>query len=166
MPSDEVITRTARSAAEANWWDSVTYGNGLFVAVAYSGTNRVMTSPDGITWTARSAAEANTWFSVTYGNGLFVAVALDGTNRVMTSGKSELNVIPTNNIYHGGMTIYGNVGIGFSSPTGLLQVGTSPTAPGLQVLPNGNIGVGTTASCSYKLYVNGSAYMEIGRAHV
>ena len=35
---------TARTAAEANYWRSVTYGNGLFVAVAYNGTNRVMTS--------------------------------------------------------------------------------------------------------------------------
>ena len=75
----------AAAAAEANIWSSVTYGNGLFVAVAFSGsgTNRVMTSPDGVTWTARAAAEANYWFSVTYGNGLFVAVAEDGTNQVM-----------------------------------------------------------------------------------
>ena len=32
----------AAAAAEANGWLSVTYGNGLFVAVAYDGTNRVM----------------------------------------------------------------------------------------------------------------------------
>ena len=76
---------TARAAAEANGWQGVTYGNGLFVAIAYSGTNRVMTSPDGITWTARAAAEANDWQGVTYGNGLFVAIAYSGTNRVMTS---------------------------------------------------------------------------------
>ncbi len=62
------------------------YGNGLWVAVAVSGTNRVMTSPDGITWTARAAAEANGWASVAYGDGLWVAVANFGTNRVMTSG--------------------------------------------------------------------------------
>ena len=76
---------TINLASEANQWRSVTYGNGLFVAVSISGTNRVMTSPDGITWTARSASEANSWYSVTYGNGLFVAVSTDGTNRVMTS---------------------------------------------------------------------------------
>ena len=39
-----------------------------------TGTNRVMTSPDGIAWTPRAAAEANQWNSVTYGNGRFVAV--------------------------------------------------------------------------------------------
>jgi hypothetical protein len=79
------VTWTARAAAEANGWRSVTYGNSLFVAVAANGANRVMTSPDGTTWTARSAAEANLWVDVTYGSDLFVAVAASGTNRVMTS---------------------------------------------------------------------------------
>lgn len=32
---------TARSAAEANSWQSVTHGGGLFVAIAATGTNRV-----------------------------------------------------------------------------------------------------------------------------
>jgi hypothetical protein len=77
----------ARTSAADNSWRSVTYGNGLFVAVANSGTgNRVMTSPDGVTWTARTSAADNQWQSVTFGNGLFVAVASSGTNnRVMTS---------------------------------------------------------------------------------
>ena len=73
------------SADETASWRSVAYGAGLWVAVAESGTNRVMTSTDGITWTPRTAAEANTWNSVAYGNNLFVAVASTGTNRVMTS---------------------------------------------------------------------------------
>lgn len=82
------ITWTSRGTT-IPWtsWSSVTYGNGLFVAVASSGTTRVMTSPDGVTWTARSGAAttANAWISVTYGNGRFVAVANSGTNRAMTS---------------------------------------------------------------------------------
>ncbi|MFM9052271.1 MAG: hypothetical protein ACKOKF_08135, partial [Bacteroidota bacterium] len=80
---------TLRTSAANGNWQSVTYGNGLFVAVGgfSTGTNfRVMTSPDGINWTARTAAVNNQWYSVTYGNGLFVAVAITGTgNRVMTS---------------------------------------------------------------------------------
>ncbi|MFM9052272.1 MAG: beta strand repeat-containing protein [Bacteroidota bacterium] len=81
------INWTTRTSAANNIWNSVTYGNGLFVAVSSDGTgNRVMTSPDGITWTVRTSAADNSWTSVTYGNGLFVAVALTGTgNRVMTS---------------------------------------------------------------------------------
>jgi hypothetical protein len=117
------ITWTSRVAAENNGWNSVCYGNGLFVAVASNGTNTVMTSPDGITWTARTAAEANYWYSVCYGNGLFVAVGgIDsGTNPVMTSGKSLYNVIPTKNIYQGGMTVQGTLAASgiVTSPSGV-----------------------------------------------
>ena len=86
---------TARNSAADNRWTSVTYGNGLFVAVACgvnsimcNGTvgNRIMTSPDGIAWTLRNSPANYSWTSVTYGNGLFVAVANSGTgDRVMTS---------------------------------------------------------------------------------
>ena len=86
---------TARNSAADNRWTSVTYGNGLFVAVACgvnsiicNGTagNRIMTSPDGIAWTLRNSPANYSWTSVTYGNGLFVAVAASGTgDRVMTS---------------------------------------------------------------------------------
>ena len=76
---------TPRQATEANEWQSVTYGNGLFVAVSGDGTNRVMTSHDGINWTARQAAGNGSWQSVTYGNGLFVAVSQWGSHAIMTS---------------------------------------------------------------------------------
>ena len=79
------VNWTARAAAETNQWQSITYGNGLFVAVSNSGVNRVMTSPDGITWTARAAIDLFAWNSVVYGNGIFVALASSGANRVMTS---------------------------------------------------------------------------------
>src|SRR3989344_3691106 len=77
---------TARSAAgDDDNWNSVTYGNGLFVAVS-NVNDRVMTSSDGINWTVRSAAgNDDSWNSVTYGNGLFVAVGGGLNDRVMTS---------------------------------------------------------------------------------
>ena len=77
---------SAVAAAELNDWRSVDYGNGVWVAVASSGTNRVMRSiNDGVSWNAFAAAEANNWGSVDYGNGVWVAVASSGTNRVMRS---------------------------------------------------------------------------------
>ena len=87
MTSPDGINWTIRSSATDNNWFGITYGNGLFVAVSYSGTgNRVMTSPDGINWTIRNSPADNQWLDVTYGNGLFVAVANTGIgNRVMTS---------------------------------------------------------------------------------
>ena len=84
---DAGIDWVVRNAAADNEWLSVTYNEGIFVAVAQNGTGtRVMTSPDGIDWTIRTSAADNLWRSVTYGNGQFVAVGSGGTgNRVMTS---------------------------------------------------------------------------------
>ncbi len=45
MTSPDGINWTIYSAAELNQWWSITYGNGIFVAVSSDGTNRVMTSP-------------------------------------------------------------------------------------------------------------------------
>ncbi len=124
MTSPDGINWTIRTNPVDNEWHSVTYGNGLFVAVASSGIgNRIMTSPDGINWTSRTSPVNIFWRSVIYGNGLFVAIASDGTgNGVMTSGKSEINAIATNNIYQGGMSIFGNVGIGRAPITNRLEV--------------------------------------------
>ena len=45
LPATAQTTWTIRTSAADNEWYDVTYGNGLFVAVAGSGTgNRVMTS--------------------------------------------------------------------------------------------------------------------------
>jgi len=84
--SPDGITWTGRVAARSDLWQSVTYGNGLFVAVSnFLSGSRVMTSPNGIDWTSRTPAANNTWKSVTHGNGLFVAVSGNGDDRVMTS---------------------------------------------------------------------------------
>lgn len=69
---------TARTMPSAAEWQSVTYGNGVFVAVAQLTSNKAATSPDGINWTARTLPSAANWYSVTYGNGIFVAINLNG----------------------------------------------------------------------------------------
>jgi hypothetical protein len=135
MTSPDGITWTAQSVPEVNSWHGVTYGNGLFVAVAYNGTNRVMTSPDGITWTLRNN-EAGGWYDVAYGNGRFVAIGYNGTYRALVSGNPETNILSTNNIYHGGMSIFGNVGIGITNPTYKLQVNGQPAANGYTAWTN------------------------------
>lgn len=88
LPPIGTVWATRTSPMVMNW-QSVTYGEGLFVAVGYGTTlgNTVMTSPDGITWTARSSAFNSAWGSVAYGNGMFVAVGSTGgfTQKVMTS---------------------------------------------------------------------------------
>ena len=57
-------------------WSCLTYGNGLFVAVALNGT-AYLTSPDGKTWTERTLPVSITQTAgncITYGNGLFMII--------------------------------------------------------------------------------------------
>ena len=90
MTSPDGLTWTIRGTTGLDYaWSSVTFANGLFVAVATTGTT--MTSYDGISWTARPGPNTNSWRRVAYGNGLFVAVAGTGTgNRVMTCNTVQL----------------------------------------------------------------------------
>jgi hypothetical protein len=72
------------AVADANTWQSVAYGNGVYVAVAADGS--IMSCFDGVNWTLRTSPAANSWTAVAFGNGIFVAVAKTGTgNRVVTS---------------------------------------------------------------------------------
>ena len=69
-------------------WQTVTYGNGLFVAIGFSNTPEpqavVIASPDGNVWTRGTIPNGN-WSSVTYGNGFFMAVSNNGTYPVAYS---------------------------------------------------------------------------------
>lgn len=85
-------------------WTGITYGGGLFVAVANypgfapypdPGTTPIATSPDGVTWTLRSVPAAGAslpYSAVAYGNGIYVAASstcvlssTDGINWVATT---------------------------------------------------------------------------------
>ena len=55
---------------------SLTYGNGLFVAV---GDRKILSSPDGINWTLRSEGNNFFFFDVSYKANLFVAVGNQGS---------------------------------------------------------------------------------------
>jgi len=81
----------AATTVPTGTWNSVIYGNGIFVAVSSTDTDRVMTSSDGITWTVAagtSVQNSDTWSSITYGNSLFVAVAKDGKAMYSSNGTS------------------------------------------------------------------------------
>jgi hypothetical protein len=87
MTSPDGITWTERLVPTGSLtWISVTFGNGLFVAVSSLSYNlyAVITSPDGINWTERTAP-SGFWESVTFGNNLFVAVGDNSSTPVMTS---------------------------------------------------------------------------------
>jgi hypothetical protein len=64
------------------WFTSVTYGNGLFVAV---GGSAIYTSLDGLTDTINVSGTTSNLNSVIYGNGAFVAVGDNGTILISSS---------------------------------------------------------------------------------
>ena len=78
VTSTDGVTWISRTPSEAMWFQAISYGNGLYVAVARYGTNHIMTSPDGITWTSRPTNINPTFSGVAYGNGIWVAVS-DGS---------------------------------------------------------------------------------------
>lgn len=55
--------------ASANW-ESICYGNGKFVAVAFY-SNTIAYSTDGINWTQATLPANDYWQSVCYGNGKY-----------------------------------------------------------------------------------------------
>ena len=79
-----------------DWWaatlpaslslNSVTYGDGKFVAVSY-GNNKAVYSTDGITWTAATLPASLNWRGVTYGDGKFVATANNSDKAAYSSAK-------------------------------------------------------------------------------
>ena len=90
--SDDGINWKLANDVERNAWNTVTFANGQFVAIAgYSGSNQtgnlVMTSKDGINWASSTATSntTNNWSDLTFGNNRFVACSTNGTNRVMYS---------------------------------------------------------------------------------
>ena len=74
----------SQSFPENNTFQSVTYGNGLFVAVSSTGVNRVMTSTDGETWTPIQVSN-NYWYTVEYLNNLFMSFPLGGDKYIKSS---------------------------------------------------------------------------------
>ena len=86
----------AASATEANYWKSVAYGNGKFVAVASSGTtNRIMYSTDGITWSNEGVTIENSlvesWQRVAYGDYMgYGTGTAEGQGRWVAASQNEI----------------------------------------------------------------------------
>ena len=125
VTSSDGISWASVSSPDNNSWSSITYGNGLFVAVSSAGTKRVATSADGVVWSTIDVGD-DLWKSVAYGNGQFVATAYWGTYRVMTSpdGITWTRIVaPQDNQWNN--VIYGNGKFVAVSSDGVNRVMTS-----------------------------------------
>jgi hypothetical protein len=93
-------TWTNRTSAADNVWYGVCYGDGLYVAVSASGSDRVMTSSDAINWTSKSI-DAYSWAGICYGKGTYVTVSANGggtTRAYISSGGNSWSGQTTPNL--------------------------------------------------------------------
>ena len=73
------VSWVAGGGLAAGSWSSITYGQGVWIAVTAAGTATSYSTDGGQTWTAGGALPAvSTWISVTYGANKFVAVSSAG----------------------------------------------------------------------------------------
>jgi len=138
---------TNQTLPSSSQWRSVTFGNGVFVAVASGPSTTAATSPDGKTWTARTLPSSQNWNSVTFANGIFIALA-GGTNaatspdgitwtmRTMSSFGSWQSVAFGNGVYSA--IDYGSTAAS-TSPDGITWTQqTVPTSANWQSVAFGN----------------------------
>lgn len=107
MTSPDGVNWTSRTSP-TYIFQSIAYGNGIFVIVSAIGSRRIITSTDGITWNniTSTTPDSIAWRSVTYGNGRFVAVGDSGNYMYSTDSSTwTTGVLTSNNWY---AITYGN----------------------------------------------------------
>ncbi len=139
LPSFVAYESVAQTLPVSQEWGPVCYGNGLFVALAISGTYYA-TSVDGINWVQQTAPSSTGFTAVTYGTNGFVAIS-GSQSWLSTDGInwSAPSTLPGGGSY--GAIVYGNstyVAI-MVSPTAGTQAATSPDGVTWtsQILPSG-----------------------------
>jgi hypothetical protein len=86
LSSSSGMDWTPRNAGTQGALSAITYGNGLFVALADAGT--ILTSADSVNWAERQSGTDLYLASVTYGNNRFVAVGGSFLGRRLRSSSS------------------------------------------------------------------------------
>jgi hypothetical protein len=98
--SPDGINWTARTAAQANGWQSVAWSPelNLFCACSADGTDRLMTSPDGITWSPARAPVEGDFRRIAWAPelGMFAACSFSGSSfRIISSGSATEIATPS-----------------------------------------------------------------------
>lgn len=167
MSLDNGNTWTLKNNATASTsWVSVTYGNGMFIAVGgrINNTNAAMYSTDGQNWIALTMPSIITWTGVAAGGGTAVAVSMTGGSTASTTGalfnicdlnmqqsKTYYAVNVSSNTFSLSETPYGSP-ITLSSPSGSTKVMYRAGSVITSITPNTSITVSapavTTASAN------------------
>jgi hypothetical protein len=158
---------TAASMPVSGLWDSVTYGNGVFLATDIT-TDIDAYSTNGTTWTESTLPAGTDWRAITYGNGEFVA--LDGNSTVAAysaNGSTWTTTTLPANINWDSVT-YGNgvfVAIAGGSTTAAYSTNgvtwtesTLPSTQGMSIAYGNGVFVATSGGTSSAVSTNGSTW--------
>jgi hypothetical protein len=114
--------------------EKVAYGNGLYVAVGFSG--QLATSTDGVSWTLRDSQFGTDLIrGVAYGNNLWIIVGFNGQLSISSDGLTWSSIDPTllsgaglQDVCYGNGTwvVVGSVGLVATSPDGINWTQRSP----------------------------------------
>jgi hypothetical protein len=85
--STDASVWTSRTSPTSQYLQGVAYGNGIFVAVAFTGAI-IRSIDNGVSWTSVTSGTSNDLNCVAYGNGYFYAVGADGLIIKSTNGTS------------------------------------------------------------------------------
>jgi hypothetical protein len=125
--SPDGVTWTSRTPSEAMNFQDISFGNGLYVAVANIGTNRIMTSPNGITWTSRTTSINPSFSGVAYGNGIWVAVCSSSSGGTTFTSYDGLNWDEQPTVFNSTTILFAN---------GLFTIGSRYSVDGLTWISN------------------------------
>ncbi len=131
-------TRTPPGAALN--WSSVTYSNGVFIAVSSnSSNNNIMRSTDGINWSLSTITTTTSWRRAAYGNGTWVVVgassAAYSTDNGVTWTMGSPPVTTWNSVAFGNDTFVAVATSGqiMSSTNGINWTSRTPSTGGLSL---------------------------------
>lgn len=136
-------------------WTSVRYLNNYFIAIANSGTTRIVFSFDGINWTVSNSLLSD-WNDLTYGENLYMIVANSNNERLLLNTGTTINTVAIGN--HSSSEYNNCVAIGNNSMnTGEneIMLGSNHT-----VLIPGNLGIGTSSPVC-KLEINSNDAIKV-----
>lgn len=139
-------------------WTSVRYLNNYFIAVANSGTTRIVFSFDGVNWTVSNSLLSD-WNDLTYGENLYMIVANSNNERLLLNTGTTTNTVAIGN--HSSSEYNNCLAIGNNSMnTGEneIMLGSNHTVS----IP-GNLGIGTsTPSCKLEINSNDAIKVPTG----
>lgn len=72
--SSDGITWTAGTTITSNYWQSIDYGNGKFMCIAFSTTPNLAYSTNGTSWTTTNLGFSPNYAKIRYGNGVWLVM--------------------------------------------------------------------------------------------